>query len=69
MERFRSIRAVNLAFVVGLLTACSTLHVGQSPQEPTPPQPDGQCIAGFYLPYAALAADVYRTRGAAIERL
>lgn len=69
MERSRSIRAVNLAFVVGLLTACSTLHVGQSPQEPTPPQPDGQCIAGFYLPYAALAADVYRTRGAAIERL
>lgn len=26
------------------------------------------CIAGFYLPYAILAADVYSTRGSAIER-
>lgn len=26
------------------------------------------CIAGFYLPYAILGADVYSTRGSAIER-
>ncbi len=27
------------------------------------------CLTKFYLPYSVLAADVYRTRGAAIERL
>lgn len=65
----RSVPSMHAALFASLLTACSALHVGQAPDEPRPPQPDAQCIANFYLPYAALAADVYRTRGAAIERL
>lgn len=69
MKSSRSVRRMSGVFVASLLTACSTLHVGQSPEAPAAPQAGEQCIADFYLPYAALAADVYRTRGAAIERL
>lgn len=69
MSRSRWIRRVSGAWVAWLLTGCGTLHIGQAPDMPRPPQPDAQCIADFYLPYSALAADVYRTRGAAIERL
>lgn len=69
MTRTRSVRSLGGAFIAWLLAGCGTLHVGQASEAPRPPQPDTQCIADFYLPYAALAADVYRTRGAAIERL
>lgn len=69
MRWSRSARAMGGACVALLLAGCGTLHVGQAPELPRPPQPDAQCVADFYLPYAALAADVYRTRGAAIERL
>ena len=69
VRSLRSFRALHGALAASLLAGCGTLHVGQSPEQPRPPQPDTQCIADFYLPYAALAADVYRTRGAAIERL
>lgn len=69
VRSLRSLRSLRAAVVASLLAGCGTLHVGQAPEQPRPPQADTQCIADFYLPYAALAADVYRTRGAAIERL
>jgi hypothetical protein len=58
MTRTRSVRSLGGAFIAWLLAGCGSLHVGQAPEAPRPPQPDAQCIADFYLPYAALAADV-----------
>lgn len=58
-----------LVLAAALLAGCNSLHIGHVPGRPAAPQPDPDCLACFYLPYAVLAADVYRTRGAATERV